>query len=75
MKPFGTSIVPSPTTTTIAPVSTSQLLGNNPMLLIGAFGISLIAAVSGQGTVRTLGILGMLGTAGLFLASNPSGLL
>lgn len=58
--------VTTPTATvTVAP--TGGTFSYGPWVLIGGFGVSLLATILGQGTVRTLGVVGMLGTAGLFM--------
>lgn len=64
MGQFGPSISVAPTTTTV-----SSSFSTPAILLIGVFGISLVATIAGSGAVRTLGVLGMLGSAGLYLSS------
>lgn len=58
----------APTTTTVPTGFSSGALLSTPVLLIGVFGVSLLAVIAGSGTVRTLGVVGMLGSVGFFLA-------
>lgn len=60
--------VASPSWMPTSTVTGGTFTVNGPMVLMTVFGVGLLATVMGSGAVRTLGVVGMLGSVGLFLA-------